>query len=181
MALNFNDLPKDRPNGDTTSAGVFEKGIYPGIAKRAELRTSAGSGNSYLVVQIAVTNERGQTTTVFDNFFDTDKPLPRFKLAQFLRAVGVIPSGNFELKDLVKVINNRPLSVALKTIDVGIGYAVWAGIGAVGAALLGPVVFDEALTPLRAFWLAVIVGGVVWLKLADSVGSAKPTTVTQIA
>ena len=114
MALNFNDLPKDRPNGDTTSAGVFEKGIYPGIAKRAEMRTSAGSGNSYLVVQIAVTNERGQTTTVFDNFFDTDKPLPRFKLAQFLRAVGVIPSGNFELKDLVKVINNRPLSVALK-------------------------------------------------------------------
>ncbi|BCJ33095.1 hypothetical protein Athai_05980 [Actinocatenispora thailandica] len=61
------------------------------------------------------------------------------------------------------------LSVALKRIDVGIGYAVWAGIGAVGAALLGPVLFDETLTPLRAFWLAVIIAGVVWLKLADSV------------
>ncbi|GGM28079.1 QacE family quaternary ammonium compound efflux SMR transporter [Micromonospora sonchi] len=60
------------------------------------------------------------------------------------------------------------LSVALKTIDVGIGYAVWAGIGAVGAALLGPVFFDEALNPVRAIWLAVIIGGVVWLKLADS-------------
>ncbi|GAA4899719.1 DMT family transporter [Streptomonospora salina] len=60
------------------------------------------------------------------------------------------------------------LSVALKAIDVGIGYAVWAGIGAVGAALLGPVFFDEVLTPIRAFWLAVIIGGVVWLKLADS-------------
>ncbi|GAB3807434.1 DMT family transporter [Micromonospora zhanjiangensis] len=60
------------------------------------------------------------------------------------------------------------LSVALKGIDVGIGYAVWAGIGAVGAALLGPVFFDEVLTPARAFWLAVIIGGVVWLKLADS-------------
>ncbi|WP_248580437.1 multidrug efflux SMR transporter [Nocardioides sp. InS609-2] len=60
------------------------------------------------------------------------------------------------------------LSVALKAIDVGIGYAVWAGIGAVGAALLGPVFFDEVLTPVRAFWLAVIIGGVVWLKLADS-------------
>lgn len=59
------------------------------------------------------------------------------------------------------------LSVALRGIDVGIGYAVWAGIGAVGAALLGPVVFDEQLTPLRALWLAVIIGGVVWLKLAD--------------
>lgn len=60
------------------------------------------------------------------------------------------------------------LSVALKKIDVGIGYAVWAGIGAVGAALLGPVFFDESLTPVKAFWLLVIIGGVVWLKLADS-------------
>lgn len=60
------------------------------------------------------------------------------------------------------------LSVALKTIDVGIGYAVWAGIGAVGAALLAPIFFDEVLTPIRALWLAVIIGGVIWLKLADS-------------
>src|SRR5688572_4155964 len=51
------------------------------------------------------------------------------------------------------------LSVALKAIDVGIGYAVWAGIGAVGAALLGPVFFDESLTPARGVWLAVIIGG----------------------
>ncbi|GAA1640973.1 hypothetical protein GCM10009700_29750 [Brevibacterium sanguinis] len=60
------------------------------------------------------------------------------------------------------------LSVALKRIDVGIGYAVWAGIGAVGAAVLGPVFFDESLTVAKGFWLAVIIGGVVWLKLADS-------------
>lgn len=60
------------------------------------------------------------------------------------------------------------LSVALKKIDVGIGYAVWAGIGAVGAALFGPVFFDETMTPLKAFWLALIISGVVWLKLADS-------------
>lgn len=59
------------------------------------------------------------------------------------------------------------LSVALRTVDVGIGYAVWAGIGAVGAAVLGPAFFDETLTLARAFWLAVIIAGVVWLKLAD--------------
>jgi quaternary ammonium compound-resistance protein SugE len=60
------------------------------------------------------------------------------------------------------------LSAALKTIDVGIGYAVWAGIGAVGAAVLGSVLLDQPLTLAQAFWLAVIVGGVIWLKLADS-------------
>ena len=60
------------------------------------------------------------------------------------------------------------LSVALKKIDVGIGYAVWAGIGAVGAAAFGSVLLDQPLTLIQAFWLAIIIGGVVWLKLADS-------------
>ena len=60
------------------------------------------------------------------------------------------------------------LSVALTRIAVGIGYAVWAGIGAVGSAVLGPVFFDETFTAAKAIWLAVIIAGVVWLKLADS-------------
>lgn len=60
------------------------------------------------------------------------------------------------------------LSVALKAIDVGIGYAVWAGIGSVGAAAFGSILLDQPLTLAQAFWLAVIIGGVVWLKLADS-------------
>lgn len=65
------------------------------------------------------------------------------------------------------------LSVALRKIDVGSGHAVWAGIGAIGAAVFGPVFFDETLTLLTGFWLAVIIGGVVWLKLADSPALAR--------
>lgn len=61
------------------------------------------------------------------------------------------------------------LSAALRTIDVGIGYAVWAGIGAVGAAAFGSVLLDQPLTAVQVFWLALIIVGVVWLKLADSV------------
>lgn len=60
------------------------------------------------------------------------------------------------------------LSAALRTIDVGIGYAAWAGIGSVGAAVFGSVLLDQPLTLIQAFWLAVIIAGVVWLKLADS-------------
>ncbi|KAB2671333.1 multidrug efflux SMR transporter [Brucella tritici] len=60
------------------------------------------------------------------------------------------------------------LSAALRTIDVGIGYAVWAGIGSVGAAAAGTVLLDQPLTLMQAFWLAVIIAGVVWLKLSDS-------------
>lgn len=60
------------------------------------------------------------------------------------------------------------LSAALRTIDVGIGYAAWAGIGSVGAAAFGSVLLDQPLTLVQAFWLGVIIVGVVWLKLADS-------------
>lgn len=60
------------------------------------------------------------------------------------------------------------LSAALRTIDVGIGYAVWAGIGSVGAAVFGSILLDQPLMLGQAFWLAVIIAGIVWLKLADS-------------
>lgn len=60
------------------------------------------------------------------------------------------------------------LSIALKVIDVGIGYAVWAGIGSVGSAILGSILFDQTLTIMQTVWLVVIISGVVWLKLADS-------------
>ncbi|MEU0050646.1 multidrug efflux SMR transporter [Streptomyces sp. NPDC006309] len=72
------------------------------------------------------------------------------------------------------------LSAALRTIDVALGYAVWAGIGSAGAALLGPVFFDETLTATQAMWLGLIIVGVVWLKLADRPeGGAEPTAVPQ--
>lgn len=60
------------------------------------------------------------------------------------------------------------LSVALKTIDVGIGYAVWAGIGAVGSSVFGGLLFDQSLTLIQTLWLAVIIVGVILLKLTSS-------------
>ncbi|WP_166970442.1 DMT family transporter [Brevibacterium atlanticum] len=68
------------------------------------------------------------------------------------------------------------LSLALKHIDVGIGYAVWTGIGAVGAAVLGPVFYDESLTWTKALWLAAIIAGAVWLKQA---GDTTPVAIEQ--
>ncbi|MFI7011312.1 DMT family transporter [Streptomyces sp. NPDC050145] len=68
------------------------------------------------------------------------------------------------------------LSQALRTIDVGIGYAVWAGIGAVGAAVLGPVFFDETLTGVQYLWLGLIIAGVIILKLADKPSAPEATT-----
>lgn len=57
------------------------------------------------------------------------------------------------------------LGFALRSLPVGTGYAVWVGIGAVGTAILGIVLFGESREPLRLLCLGLIVAGVVGLKL----------------
>jgi quaternary ammonium compound-resistance protein SugE len=57
------------------------------------------------------------------------------------------------------------LALAVRTIPVGTGYAVWTGIGAVGTATLGIVLFAEPVTAWRVVCLLLIVGGVVGLKV----------------
>lgn len=59
------------------------------------------------------------------------------------------------------------LGVAMKTLPVGTAYAVWVGVGAVGTAALGMVLFGEAATVGRLVSLALIVAGIVGLKLAS--------------
>lgn len=56
------------------------------------------------------------------------------------------------------------LALAVRAIPVGTGYAVWTGIGAVGTATLGIILFAEPLTAWRLVCLLLIVGGVVGLK-----------------
>jgi quaternary ammonium compound-resistance protein SugE len=57
------------------------------------------------------------------------------------------------------------LALALRTIPVGTGYAVWTGIGAVGTAILGIVLFAEPATIARLGCIGLIVAGIVGLKL----------------
>lgn len=57
------------------------------------------------------------------------------------------------------------LSLAMKTIPVGTAYAVWTGIGAVGVAVLGMVLFGESRELLRVICLFLIITGIIGLKL----------------
>jgi quaternary ammonium compound-resistance protein SugE len=56
------------------------------------------------------------------------------------------------------------LATALRTIPIGTGYAVWTGIGAVGASILGMLILGEPRDPLRMVGIALIVAGIVLLK-----------------
>jgi quaternary ammonium compound-resistance protein SugE len=57
------------------------------------------------------------------------------------------------------------LGLALKTLPIGTANAVWTGIGAVGTALLGIILFDEPATAARLVSIGLIVSGIVGLKL----------------
>ena len=59
------------------------------------------------------------------------------------------------------------LTQALKTLPVGTAYAVWTGIGAVGVAILGIVLFAESASPARLLCIGLIVAGVIGLKLVS--------------
>lgn len=58
------------------------------------------------------------------------------------------------------------LSKALEKLPLGTAYAIWTGIGMVGTALLGILLFKEQLTLVQAIFLLMIIIGIVGLKLA---------------
>ena len=58
------------------------------------------------------------------------------------------------------------LGIAMKSLPVGTAYAIWVGVGAVGTVILGIALFDEPVNALRIGSVALIVAGLVGLKLA---------------
>ena len=64
------------------------------------------------------------------------------------------------------------LGLALRQLPVGTAYAVWTGVGAVGAAILGILIFNEPVTMTRIICIALIVIGIVGLKVFSGAAAA---------
>lgn len=64
------------------------------------------------------------------------------------------------------VVSMAMLAWAMKSLPVGTAYAVWTGIGAVGAAITGILLLGESASPMRIASLALIVMGIIGLKLS---------------
>jgi quaternary ammonium compound-resistance protein SugE len=60
------------------------------------------------------------------------------------------------------------LSISLRTLPVGTGYAVWTGIGAAGTAIIGVAFLGDSAAPMRLLCIALILGGVIGLKLVSA-------------
>lgn len=64
------------------------------------------------------------------------------------------------------IISLGLLGISMKSVPLGTAYAVWVGVGAVGTAVLGIVLFDEPANPGRLISLALIFFGIIGLKLS---------------
>ncbi|WP_120994993.1 quaternary ammonium compound efflux SMR transporter SugE [Stutzerimonas urumqiensis] len=60
------------------------------------------------------------------------------------------------------------LSAALRTLPIGTAYGVWVGIGTVGTAIAGVVLFHETVTPLKLVSIILVVAGIAGLKLSTA-------------
>jgi quaternary ammonium compound-resistance protein SugE len=67
---------------------------------------------------------------------------------------------------LAMAISLGLLGIAMKSLPVGTAYAVWVGVGAVGTAILGIVLLGEPANPGRLLSLALILAGIIGLKMA---------------
>ncbi|WP_261665056.1 DMT family transporter [Deinococcus sp. Marseille-Q6407] len=67
---------------------------------------------------------------------------------------------------VLAVLSFECLAKAIRTIPLSTAYAIWTGIGAVGAVGLGATLFGEALSPLRLGLLAALIAALIGLKLA---------------
>ena len=73
------------------------------------------------------------------------------------------------LTGVAMVVSVVLLGIALKTLPVGTGYAVWTGIGAVGTAILGIFLFGESTDMARLASIGLIVAGIIGLKFTSAV------------
>ena len=92
-------------------------------------------------------------------------------LAEVVWAVGLKYADGFTkllpsaVTIIFMVISVWLLAIALRTIPLGTGYAVWVGIGAVGTAVAGMALFGETKSVARLICIVLIVAGIVGLKL----------------
>lgn len=70
------------------------------------------------------------------------------------------------LSALSVAISLYTLSLALRELPVGVGYSVWAGIGAIGTVIVGIILYKESRSPLKMFFILLVLLGIVGLRLS---------------
>lgn len=101
--INFQNLPTMAPNS------LPPKGIYLYTIASAQMR-KAGSGNDYLEIKAELGKSDGRkVATIFDRIMDIDSDIPRYKLRQFIQALNLPITGEFQLSDIPKMVVGKKI------------------------------------------------------------------------
>ena len=114
MAINFDSLPTSKPVGSLLPSG-FAKAT---IAK-AEMKAPKNPGKDYLNLTLDCVCANGTTGKLWDILVDSDKSLAQYKLMRFITALKLNLVGDFELKDLCKIIVGKQLVVDIGVDEIG--------------------------------------------------------------
>lgn len=110
MAINFNSLPTEKPAMGT----VIPKGNYIATIRKAEMRKPKDESKpEYLNLEMDITDPVSQTPMgkFWTLLTESEAPLPRYQLSRFITALRLPIEGDFELKDLTKMVINKQLRV----------------------------------------------------------------------
>lgn len=127
MPINFDSLPTECPNV------LPEAGIYLATIAEATVKVGKTSGNEYIELKLTLSDKTGKTYgTIYDSVMDSDKAAIQYKLGRFIRACGIPLTGSMELRDIVKLIPKKVLTVQTKIDPAKDGYAAKAVVDLFG-------------------------------------------------
>lgn len=116
--VNFDALPKDKPNQNNVTDGRYKARVF-----KTEMRTGKKSNEEYLNVSFKL-DDGG---FVNENYFDSDKSFLQYKLGRLLKACKVTLSGEGTLKDVAKVIKDKEVIIDVAVNDRGYGALDYSG------------------------------------------------------
>lgn len=112
MPINFDTLPKDKPIGNNVVEGKTKATIF-----KTEMLTSKDTTNKYLRVTFKTTDG----AFVSENYFESDKSFPQYKISRLLIATNIKLEGTGTLEDIAKLIKNKEVIIDVIKNDRGYG------------------------------------------------------------
>ena len=116
MAINFDSLPTEKPGNNF----LLEPGRYKATIIEADVKMGTKNPRPYLALTYAITQYPNKSCgKLWDNFFDVDKQLPKYKIKRLVEALGLRLTGSLEFKDLAKIILNKSMVVDICVNEKG--------------------------------------------------------------
>ena len=139
MSINMNSLPD--PTQKPANGTIIPKGMYMAKIVKAEMKTPRSGKADYFSAECNITDPTSGASMgkFWINLYESEAPLVRYQLSRFIFATGLRISGEFELKDLTKMVIGRELMVDICPEDRKDGSAPQRSVVDVSAECFYPI------------------------------------------